>query len=213
MLTSILERLGATGSMEGAMVDVPYISDSKDKIRLRLSRRPSRRAALAPTLALGGAGVAEFGRYDLTTGRYLESTDDAYVQANSTIIAPKVSGYLAQVLVADNEPVKAGQLLARIDDRDVGIAVLQTLVAKREQYHSNVLRSRSPCSNRRPVSGSSNLRNISPITAPPITRLRRIAPLSQSATSCRSRHSSWPSAIHFTCWGLRWSSRLSQRCC
>ena len=68
--------------------------------------------------ALGVAGAADFGHYYLTTGRYLETTDDAYVKADSTIIAPKVSGYIAQVLVADNEPVKAGQLLARIDDRD-----------------------------------------------------------------------------------------------
>src|SRR6185437_10971013 len=63
--------------------------------------------------------------YYLTTGRYLESTDDAYVKANSTIIAPKVSGYIAEVLVSDNEPVKAGQLLARIDDRDFKTALNQ----------------------------------------------------------------------------------------
>jgi membrane fusion protein (multidrug efflux system) len=55
----------------------------------------------------------------------LESTDDAYVKADSTIIAPKVSGYLAEVLVGDNQPVKAGQLLARIDDRDFRTALDQ----------------------------------------------------------------------------------------
>jgi len=59
------------------------------------------------------------------TGRYLETTDDAYVKADSTIIAPKVSGYIAEVLVADNEPVKAGQVLARIDDRDFKTALNQ----------------------------------------------------------------------------------------
>ena len=42
-----------------------------------------------------------------------------------TIIAPKVSGYLREVLVADNQPVKAGQPLARIDDRDYAVAVRQ----------------------------------------------------------------------------------------
>ncbi len=76
-------------------------------------------------LALGVAGLAEFGRYYLSTGRYLESTDDAYVQADSTIIAPKVSGYLSQVLVGDNQPVKAGEVLARIDDRDFRTALDQ----------------------------------------------------------------------------------------
>jgi membrane fusion protein (multidrug efflux system) len=76
-------------------------------------------------LALGVAGAADFGYGYLTTGRYLESTDDAYVKADSTIISPKVSGYIAQVLVEDNQPVKAGQLLARIDDRDLRTALDQ----------------------------------------------------------------------------------------
>jgi len=47
------------------------------------------------------------------------------VQADSTSIAPKVSGYIAKVMVADNEPVKAGQLLAKIDDSDFRVALDQ----------------------------------------------------------------------------------------
>ena len=74
---------------------------------------------------LGVAGAADFGHHYLTIGRYLETTDDAYVKADSTIIAPKVSGYISDVLVADNEKVKAGQLLARIDDRDFRTALKQ----------------------------------------------------------------------------------------
>jgi membrane fusion protein, multidrug efflux system len=46
------------------------------------------------------------------------STDDAYVKADSTIIAPKVSGLIAHVLVRDNQVVKAGQPLIEIDDED-----------------------------------------------------------------------------------------------
>ena len=102
-----------------------YTTETKQQIGLTLSRRTIKRAALALALALGVAGLADFGHYYLTTGRYLESTDDAYVKADSTIIAPKVSGYIAEVLVADNEPVKAGQLLARIDDRDFRTALNQ----------------------------------------------------------------------------------------
>jgi membrane fusion protein (multidrug efflux system) len=60
-----------------------------------------------------------------TTGRFLASTDDAYVQADNTTIAPKVSGYLDEVLVGDNEHVKAGQVLARIDARDFKVALDQ----------------------------------------------------------------------------------------
>src|SRR5215831_5040054 len=100
-------------------------TESQPKTRLRPSRQAVKRAALAVALALGVAGAADFGHYYLTTGQYLETTDDAYVKADSTIVAPKVSGYLAEVLVADNEPVKAGQLLARIDDRDFRAALDQ----------------------------------------------------------------------------------------
>src|SRR5712675_3469723 len=100
------------------MTTVSYVSDLYAKISLHPSRQAIKRAALALALTLGVAGAADFGYGYLTTGRYLESTDDAYVKADSTIISPKVSGYIAQVLVGDNEPVKAGQLLARIDDRD-----------------------------------------------------------------------------------------------
>jgi membrane fusion protein (multidrug efflux system) len=76
-------------------------------------------------VALGVAAAAGFGHYYLSIGRYLETTDDAYVKADSTIIAPKVSGYIGDVLVSDNEPVKMGQLLARIDDRDFKTALHQ----------------------------------------------------------------------------------------
>ena len=58
-------------------------------------------------------------------GRFEISTDDAYVQADNSAIAPKISGYLAEVLVKDNEVVKAGQPLARIDDRDFRAALDQ----------------------------------------------------------------------------------------
>ena len=107
------------------MSNASYVADAQTKISLRPSRQAIKRAALAVALALGVAGAADFGHYYLSTGRYLETTDDAYVKADSTIVAPKVSGYLAEVLVADNEPVKTGQLLARIDDRDFRAALDQ----------------------------------------------------------------------------------------
>jgi membrane fusion protein, multidrug efflux system len=47
------------------------------------------------------------------------------VQADYTIIAPKVSGYISEVMVNDNQPVKTGQVLARIDDRDFRTALDQ----------------------------------------------------------------------------------------
>ena len=102
-----------------------YASDLPGKSGLRPSRQAIRRAVLALGLAVGVAGAAGFGYGYLTTGRYLESTDDAYVKANSTIISPKVSGYIADVLVGDNQPVNAGEALAHIDDRDFRTALAQ----------------------------------------------------------------------------------------
>ena len=70
-------------------------------------------------------GAAWYGWDYWTVGQYLVSTDDAYVKADSTTIAPKVTGYLHDVLVKDNERVSAGQVLARIDDRDFKVALDQ----------------------------------------------------------------------------------------
>src|ERR1700741_1702228 len=90
--------------------------------RRKLSFRKLLLAGVA-VAALAGAGW--YGYDYWTVGRFLVSTDDAYVKADNTTIAPKVSGYLDQVAVADNEHVKAGQVLARIDDRDFKVALDQ----------------------------------------------------------------------------------------
>jgi len=107
------------------MSTLSYASEPKAKARHLPSRQAVRRAALAFAAALGVAGATVYGHYYVTAGRYLETTDDAYVKADSTIVAPKVSGYIAEVLVADNEPVQSGQVLARIDDRDFRTALKQ----------------------------------------------------------------------------------------
>jgi membrane fusion protein (multidrug efflux system) len=78
-------------------------------------------AALAAVSVLVVGGVA--GARYWKVGRFIESTDDAYINADSTIVAPRVSGYVADVMVNDNQSVKAGQLLARIDDRDLRTAL------------------------------------------------------------------------------------------
>lgn len=63
-----------------------------------------------------------------------QSTNDAYVTADYTVVAPKVPGFIKEVLVEDNQQVSAGQLLATIDDRDYRAALdaaqAQLLVAK-----------------------------------------------------------------------------------
>jgi membrane fusion protein, multidrug efflux system len=78
-------------------------------------RRLIKRGALILALLGGAAAAAYFSHEYRTVGRFLESPGDAYVQADDTTIAPKVSGDMADVLVQDNKPVKAGQVLARSD--------------------------------------------------------------------------------------------------
>src|SRR5690242_4274602 len=125
--------------MENAMSTVCFTPEQETKAKHRPSRHTIRRAVLVLASVLGVLGAADFGHYYITTGRYLESTDDAYVKADSTIIAPKVSGYISEVLVADNEPVKAGQLLARIDGRDFEAAL--------DQAHADVASAEAAVSN------------------------------------------------------------------
>jgi membrane fusion protein (multidrug efflux system) len=60
-----------------------------------------------------------------TRGKYVEGTNDAYIRANSVTASPKISGYVEQVYVADNQDVKAGQPLVRIDPRDYKAATAQ----------------------------------------------------------------------------------------
>jgi membrane fusion protein (multidrug efflux system) len=76
----------------------------------------------APTaLVLIVAGTAYYWSY----ARFSVSTDDAYIQADSTTVASRVSGYVSAVLIDDHQWVKAGQVLARIDDRDFRAALDQ----------------------------------------------------------------------------------------
>ena len=75
-------------------------------------------ACLLVVAAIGGL------LYWLSVRDY-ESTDDAFVAARSFSIAPKVGGYITDVPVTDNQHVNAGDLLAKVDDRDYRIAVDQ----------------------------------------------------------------------------------------
>jgi membrane fusion protein (multidrug efflux system) len=88
------------------------------------SRRPGRRTVIlgaAAALAIMAAGY--YGAQYWTTGRFMVSTDDAYVRAHTTTLAAKVPGYIAEVLASDNAPVRTGEVIACIDDGDFRIAV------------------------------------------------------------------------------------------
>ncbi|MEJ1935641.1 HlyD family secretion protein, partial [Nostoc sp. NIES-2111] len=61
--------------------------------------------------------VAGFGLHWLIYGRYVESTDNAYVEADSSVVAPEIEGYVEMVRVADHEAVKQGDPLVVVDER------------------------------------------------------------------------------------------------
>jgi membrane fusion protein (multidrug efflux system) len=90
-----------------------------------------KRAGLLLGAAVGLAIAAQYGVDYWRVGRFLVDTDDAYVDADSSTIAPKVSGYIDKVLVDDNQVVKAGTVLATIDDRDLQTALAQASAARR----------------------------------------------------------------------------------
>ncbi len=113
-----------------------------------LTRTRAALAALGLAAALGGA---TYGHYWWTVGRFVETTDDAYVGGDVTPIAPHVAGFVRQILVRDNERVEAGQTLVRLDPDDFQAALrhaeavlqsrqaaLANLVARRVLQHSMI---------------------------------------------------------------------------
>ncbi|SMF12887.1 membrane fusion protein, multidrug efflux system [Tistlia consotensis] len=93
---------------------------------------------LAVVMIAGGLGAWQGWRW-WTQGRFLVSTDDAYVQADLAILSPKVSGYVAAVLVEENQPVKAGQPVVQLDDGDLRLA-LEAAEAKVETQQATLTR-------------------------------------------------------------------------
>jgi membrane fusion protein, multidrug efflux system len=77
-------------------------------------------AGVAAVVVLGGGW---FGYDYVTVGRFVVTTDDAYVRAYTTTLGAKISGYISEFLVDDNVKVAAGDVIARIDDGDYRLAV------------------------------------------------------------------------------------------
>ncbi len=97
---------------------------------LNQNRKPSfRRVALFTLAFLAVIGVTGASYYWWTVGRFIESTDDAFVGGDVTVIAPKVAGFISRIAVADNQEVHAGDLLLKLDDRDYRAALAKAEAA------------------------------------------------------------------------------------
>jgi len=116
-------KIGAGSATEGqpaSMVQPEQRSAETAPARKKgRSKKPLLFAVVAAAL---GFGVYEgYGWW--TDGRFMVSTEDAYVQADITILSAKVSGYVQSVAVTNNQSVKAGDLIAKIDDGDYRLAL------------------------------------------------------------------------------------------
>jgi membrane fusion protein, multidrug efflux system len=95
-------------------------------VQTRRKRLGAKTPALTAAALLLTAGAIWYGHDYWTVGRFIQTTDDAYVGADVTVMAPKVAGFIAQVAVIDNQPVHQGDLLIRLDDRDYRAALART---------------------------------------------------------------------------------------
>jgi membrane fusion protein, multidrug efflux system len=84
-----------------------------------------RRFLLMVVVPVAAALIAAGAVHYWASARFVVSTDDAYVQADSTTVASRVSGYVSAVLIEDDQSVRTGQTLALIDDRDFRAALDQ----------------------------------------------------------------------------------------
>jgi membrane fusion protein (multidrug efflux system) len=118
-----------------AIGNVPELESAPRRPWLR--RRTLLWSGLAALAFIGGGAYAA---HWWTHGRFVEETDDAYVGGDVTVIAPRVAGYIAELAVHDNQRVRKGDLLFRIDDRDfrAALAKAEGAVAAQEALLANL---------------------------------------------------------------------------
>ncbi len=88
---------------------------------------PKRRKFLMPVIVLAAFAAGGWYGYEWwTNGRFMISTDDAYIEGDIASISPKVSGYIEKVNVVANQHVKAGDALITLDKEDYRIAADQS---------------------------------------------------------------------------------------
>jgi membrane fusion protein (multidrug efflux system) len=104
-------------------VDKPATAPTGPAAASAAPKSGKRRLALVGMVTLLALAAASYGVHYILVGRFLVSTDDAYVRANNTTLGARVSGHIATIFPGDNAVVRAGDVIFRIDDGDYRIAV------------------------------------------------------------------------------------------
>lgn len=151
-----LEYIEGVSSLAAAQDELPSDVAPASARRPGRVRNPAVRAGLQIAAALVAALALYYGIRWLVHGRFIESTDDAYLRADLVTVAPRVSGYIDAIYVTENQKVAAGQPLLRIDMRnyrdalsqrsatvDARLADLETLQSQIEQQKAVVAQSRA----------------------------------------------------------------------
>ncbi|AJD42873.1 HlyD family secretion protein [Rhizobium sp. SEMIA 4085] len=104
---------------EPATAEAPRAPQTAPDTQTAPAEKKKRRSLVLPIVALAIlAGGASYGYEWWTNGRFMVSTDDAYIEGDIATISPKVTGYVAKVNVVANQQVKAGDVLATLDNGD-----------------------------------------------------------------------------------------------
>jgi membrane fusion protein (multidrug efflux system) len=121
-------RAPLPGESPGEWTEWPAQPEEEQPQATRKNRRKGFLKRRPVVFAIGAmllASILGGGYAYLDDAERFQSTDDAFIAARQSALAPKVSGYITAVPVTDNEHVAAGDVIARIDDRDYRIALDQ----------------------------------------------------------------------------------------
>ncbi len=105
-------------AMADGLAEIPAGAENTNEPRSSPLKSPRVRLALlfGAVAVLVGGSLWYFDHQ--VRGRYLQVTDNAYVMADSVVVAPRIAGYVARVLVTANQSVKEGESLAELDPRE-----------------------------------------------------------------------------------------------